>query len=154
MQAKKITLRNFSIKDLEKVIEINRLCLPENYIPAFYLDIHKNCSDAFLVAEINGELVGYIMCRLENGFSDFKRFRVVKKGHIVSIAVKPEYRKMGIGGTLINEAVKALRGFTVSECFMEVRVNNFDAIKKNIAANFFIFGSSLPPNQGIPQPLK
>jgi len=128
MHSKKIAIRNFSTKDLDKVIEINRLSLPENYIPAFFLDLHKNCSDAFQVAEVNGEIVGYVMCRLENGFSDFKRFRVVKKGHIVSIAVRPEFRKMGIGSALLNEVIKVLRRL-VNECFMEVRANNFNAIK-------------------------
>ncbi|MCZ2845004.1 MAG: ribosomal protein S18-alanine N-acetyltransferase [Candidatus Bathyarchaeota archaeon] len=129
MHSKRITIRNFNTKDLDKVIDINRLSLPENYIPAFFLDIHKNCSDAFQVAEVNGDIVGYIMCRIENGFSDFKRFRVVKKGHIVSIAVRSEYRKMGIGSALLNETIKVLRRFAVNECFMEVRVNNFNAIK-------------------------
>ncbi len=129
MQSKEITIRNFSTKDLDKVIEINRLCLPENYIPEFFLDIHRNCSDAFQVAEVNGDIVGYVMCRLENGFSDFKRFRVVKKGHIVSIAVRPECRKIGIGSALLNEMIRILRSFAVNECFMEVRVNNFNAIK-------------------------
>ena len=128
MHSMRINIRNFSTKDLDKVIEINRLSLPENYIPAFFLDIHKNCSDAFQVAEVNGDIVGYVMCRLENGFSDFKRFRVVKKGHIVSIAVRPEFRKMGIGSALLNEVIKVLRRL-VNECFMEVRANNFNAIK-------------------------
>ncbi len=136
MQSKKIILRKFSKEDLEKVIQINRTCLPENYIPAFFLDIHKNCPDAFIVGEIDGKVIGYIMCRLESGFSDFKRFRIVKKGHIVSIAVIPNYRRIGIGSALLKETLEALRKHEISECFMEVRVNNYEAIKLYRKINF------------------
>ena len=128
MSSKKILLDRFSLKDLDKVIEINLVCLPENYIPSFFLDIYKNCPDAFLVAKVDGEVVGYIMCRLESGFSDLKRFRLTKKGHVVSVAVKNEYRKKGIGTTLLEEAIIALKKYSVTECFMEVRTSNHEAI--------------------------
>ena len=128
MSTKKIALRKFSSKDLEKVMLVNQECLPENYAPSFFLDISKNCPDAFLVAQINGDLVGYIMCRLENGFSDFKRFRVVKKGHIVSIAVKPEYRRKKVGSILLRGAIEALRKYDMNEVYMEVRTANQNAI--------------------------
>lgn len=128
MSTKNLTLRKFSAEDLDDVILLNRECLPENYTPLFFLDIRKNCPDSFLVAQMNGDILGYIMCRLENGFSDFRKFRVVKKGHIVSIAVKKEYRKKGIGGKLLIEAVNTLKKQKVSECFMEVRTINHNAI--------------------------
>ncbi len=129
MLSKNTLLKKFSSEDLDKVIEINRSCLPENYISSFFLDIFKNCPDAFLVAKVDGEIVGYIMCRLESGFSDLKRFRIVKKGHIVSIAVMHKYRKKGIGTILLDEAIKALKKHSVDECFMEVRANNVEAMR-------------------------
>ena len=123
-----IALRQFVPDDLLQVIEINRICLPENYNSTFFLDIHRNLPDAFIVAEANGKVVGYIMCRLEHGLSETRRFNFVKKGHIVSVAVLPEHRRTGIGSALATEALKALSKHKAGECFLEVRVTNEPAI--------------------------
>ncbi len=123
-----VKIRRFSAEDLATVMEINRTCLPENYSSYFFLDICKNYPDAFLVAEFEARIVGYIMCRLETGFSDFAHLRPAKKGHVVSIAVVPEYRKIGIGGTLMLSAISALASYGYSEAFVEVRITNEPAI--------------------------
>lgn len=97
-----VILRRFSNADLDDVMTINRTYLPENYGAYFFLDIYKNCPNAFLVAEASGRIVGYIMCRLESGFSEFGRMRPARKGHIVSVAVVPDYRRMGVGSALMT----------------------------------------------------
>ena len=122
-------LRPFRPEDLSGVIEINRVCLPENYSPYFFMEVYKSCPEAFLVAEVNKEIVGYIMCRLEFGFSDVRRFRMVRKGHVVSVAVMPNYRKQGIGRELVVMSLKALELHGAEECFLEVRVANEDAVR-------------------------
>jgi len=94
----------------------------------FFLDIHRNFPEAFVVAEVNGKVVGYIMCRLEHGFSETRRFSLVKKGHIVSVAVLPEYRGAGIGNALAREALRAISKHKAEECFLEVRVTNDSAV--------------------------
>ncbi|TMI24336.1 GNAT family N-acetyltransferase [Candidatus Bathyarchaeota archaeon] len=101
-------LRPFRPDDLSSVVEINRVCLPENYSAYFFMEVFKSCPEAFIVAERESRVVGYIMCRLEFGFSDVRRFRMVRKGHIVSVAVLPEYRRQGIGRELVTSATKAL----------------------------------------------
>ncbi|MBS7655073.1 ribosomal protein S18-alanine N-acetyltransferase [Candidatus Bathyarchaeota archaeon] len=120
----KFIIRRFNPSDLNAVIEINRRCLPENYTFNFFMDIYRNCPEAFLVAEAEDKIVGYIMCRIEYGFSDFNRFKLVKKGHIVSIAVLNEYRGKGIGTSLITQALKELVNAQAKECYLEVRVSN------------------------------
>jgi hypothetical protein len=47
---KTYTLRRFSPADLEAVININRVCLPENYAPYFFIDTFNSFPDAFVVA--------------------------------------------------------------------------------------------------------
>lgn len=122
-------VRPFRPPDLNSVIEINRKCLPENYSVNFFMDIYQNCPEAFLVAEVEGRVVGYIMCRLERGFSDFNRLKMVKKGHVVSIAVLQEYRRRGIGSSLIAQALRNLANLQAKECYLEVRVSNEAGIK-------------------------
>jgi len=88
------------------------------------MEVYKSCPEAFIVAEVNRQVVGYIMCRLEFGFSDVRRFRMVRKGHIVSVAVMPEYRRQGIGRVLVVTSLKALELHGAEECFLEVRTAN------------------------------
>jgi ribosomal-protein-alanine N-acetyltransferase len=122
-------LRPFRPDDLSSVVEINRVCLPENYSAYFFMEVYKSCPEAFIVAERENHVVGYIMCRLEFGFSDLRRFRMVRKGHVVSVAVMPDFRRRGIGRELVVSAMKALELHGGEECFLEVRTANEEAVK-------------------------
>ncbi len=65
------TIRKFVPDDLQNVMQINRVCLPENYTDFFFVDLHQRFPEAFIVAEENGKVAGYIMCRIEVGLSNF-----------------------------------------------------------------------------------
>jgi ribosomal-protein-alanine N-acetyltransferase len=110
-------------------MEINLVCLPENYPPYFFRDIHNRFPETFIVAERDGVIIGYIMCRIERGLSEFKTFGFSKKGHVISIAVLPEYRLKGIGLRLINTAIQKMLLYEAKECFLEVRVSNTPAVE-------------------------
>jgi ribosomal-protein-alanine N-acetyltransferase len=125
---KNYTLRRFSPTDLDAVISINRVCLPENYAPYFFIDTYNTLPETFIVAESQARVAGYIMCRLEHGFSDLKRLRFARKGHIISVAVMPEFRNLGIGYSLVEQALSALSSHHADECYLEVRTNNAPAI--------------------------
>jgi len=116
------------MNDLQSVIHINYTCLPENYTNYFFLDLHQRFPETFIVAEENGEVIGYIMCRTEVGLSNFGFSGLLKKGHIVSVAVLPQSRRKGIGEALINEAIKGMKIYGAKQCFLEVRVTNTPAI--------------------------
>jgi len=125
----KFSLRQFNTADVESVIEINRTCLPENYASFFFIDTFRSCSTAFIVAEVGNRIAGYIMCRIEHGFSDIKRIKFIRKGHIISIAVLPDFRRVGIASGLVRNALDALRQLSADECFLEVRSTNDAGIK-------------------------
>ncbi len=117
------TLRDFRPEDLEAVIYINRTCLPENYSHHFFMSIHRSYPDLFLVAEADGRIVGYIMCRIERSFWGRR------KGHVISIAVLPEHRRRGIATALMKEALSRMaERYGATECYLEVRVSNKPAI--------------------------
>jgi len=122
------TLRRFDSSDLERVMHINRVCLPENYTSFFFLDLHKRFPETFLVAEENGEVVGYVMCRIETGLPSFG-IGIRKKGHVISIAVLPEYQRHGVGYALMQEAMQSMLLYNAKECFLEVRTSNTPAVK-------------------------
>lgn len=135
---KNYTLRQFTPADLESVININRVCLPENYASYFFIDTYNTLPDTFLVAEYQGRVVGYIMCRLEHGFSDLKKLRFAKKGHVISVAVMPDYRRLGIAYSLVESALAAFAALRADECYLEVRINNDPAIELYKKMGFII----------------
>ena len=71
--------------------------MPEHYSDYFFESILKELPESFVVAELNGRVVGYIMCKIEFGFSNFKKLGFVKKGHVVSVGVLEENRGKGVG---------------------------------------------------------
>ncbi len=110
-------------------MQINLETLPENYPEYFFREIYEHYDKAFFVAETEGKVIGYIMCRMEGGVSNF-RLRWVRRGHIVSIAVLPAFRRQGIASELVNNAMKALRTeYNAKEVILEVRVTNLAAIR-------------------------
>jgi len=122
------SLRRFQPDDLEDVMRINQVCLPENYSTYFFMELHERYPETFIVAEVAGETVGYIMCRIESGLPDFGLLGITKRGHVISVAVLPEYQRKGIGDALMREAMLGMRQYKVKECYLEVRVSNTPAI--------------------------
>ena len=122
-------LRRAEPNDLIPVMEINLKTLPEHYSDYFYESLLAEIPEAFIVAEIGGKLVGYIMCKTEYGFSNFKKLGFVKKGHVVSVAVLDEFRKRGIGKALVEESVNGVKIKKCDEFYLEVRCSNTDAVR-------------------------
>lgn len=123
-------IREARAEDLPEVIRINREVLPENY-PPFYFELHLNqFGKAFLVAEENGEILGYIMCRVEYDNLYTNPSKVGKRGHVISLAVVSKARRRGIGTALMTKAMENMKKFYgVEEYYLEVRVSNEPAIR-------------------------
>lgn len=123
------TLRTFTVSDLERVMHINTACLPENYSSFFYKDLYTRFPDTFIVAEMDGEIQGYIMCRIEKGWSKRGRLSPARLCHVVSIAVMESYRRRGIGKALVEQAMgRGRRTYDSNEGYLEVRVSNEPAV--------------------------
>ncbi len=117
-------LRKFTPDDLQAVIQINRETLPENYSDYFFMDLYERFAETFIVAEDEGKIAGYIMCRVEVGLSNFGLGGLIRKGHVVSIAVLPHYRRKGVAQALMNTAMDGMRFYKAKQCYLEVRVTN------------------------------
>ena len=123
------SIRRAVPSDLISVMEINLKTLPEHYSDYFYESLLAELPEAFIIAEVGEKRVGYIMCKTEFGFSNFKKLGFVKKGHVVSIAVIEEYRRKGIGNALVEESVNGIKLRNCDEFYLEVRCSNGDAVR-------------------------
>ncbi len=123
-------IRKARKEDIPMVMYINRVSLPENYPEWFFEEHLERWGEAFYVAEIDGKVVGYVMSRVEFGAPYVVEGSIVKKGHIVSIAVLEGYRRRGIGRKLMENALRSLREiYECKEAYLEVRVSNLPAIR-------------------------
>ena len=133
-----IIVRFVNIYDITDIIALNLETLPEHYSNSFFIELLMDSPETFLVAEHNKTIVGYIMCRIEYGFSTLKKIKLSRKGHIVSFAVKEEYRNRTIGKTLVEQALIGMKSKKCSEAYLEVRLNNLAAIKLYQSIDFTI----------------
>jgi ribosomal-protein-alanine N-acetyltransferase len=117
-------LRKFKPDDLQSVMQINRVCLPENYMDFFFIDLYQRFPETFIVAEENEKIVGYIMCRIEVGLASIGLGGLIRKGHVVSIAVLPQGRRKGVAKALMISALKGMLCYKAKLCYLEVRVTN------------------------------
>jgi|TARA_B100001013_G_scaffold340923_1_gene264777 ribosomal-protein-alanine N-acetyltransferase len=133
-----IIVRLANIYDIDEIISLNLETLPEHYSNSFFIELLMDSPETFLVAEHDKTIIGYIMCRIEYGFSSLKKIKLSRKGHIVSFAVKKEYRNRTIGKTLVKQALIGMKSKKCSEAYLEVRVNNLAAINLYQSIDFTI----------------
>jgi len=92
------------------------------------LDFHKKDENQILIAEINGEIVGYIH------FYDpiNERFGFKTKhyfGGVIELYVKPEFRRRGIATQLMQRCVDYLKSKGAIDVRVDVLMHNKKAIK-------------------------
>jgi ribosomal-protein-alanine N-acetyltransferase len=103
--------------------------LPEHYSDYFFESLLRELPEAFIVAEVEDKVIGYIMCKIEFGFSNFRKLGFVKKGHVVSVAVLDQHRGKGVGKALMLEAIDGVLSRKSDEIYLEVRISNTQAIR-------------------------
>ncbi len=106
-------------KDLSSVYYIEQKCFKYPYPFPLLLFYHKIFPEGFRIAKIGNEIVGYIIFIIEKD----------NVGHIISLAVHPDYRRRGIGYKLLLSAIKFLEMIDINVIKLEVRVSNIAAIK-------------------------
>jgi ribosomal-protein-alanine N-acetyltransferase len=122
-EASPIRVRIAESRDLHEVMGINRKSFVLPYTVSVFREFYREHRYAFIVADLDGVIVGYSMSRVLKRLS-FRGMGIKKIGHIMSIAVHPNYRRRGIGRMLLTKTMKILGKNGASELHLEVRVSN------------------------------
>ena len=123
------SFRPMTLADLDEVIAIERASFAYPWSSRFFLqEFQVECARSILV-EIDGKIIGYVL------------FWLLPEGvDIHNLAVRSEYRRRGIGRTLIQQVIlEALRRSSV-RVTLEVRKSNLAAQKLYESAGFVATG--------------
>lgn len=109
-----IIIREMKESDLDRVMEIERQAFnPPWSRDAFLLELTKNLLAKYIVAEIDGVVVGY------GGI-----WLIMDEGHVTNIAVDEKYRQMGIGTKIMEGLIQLCIDRNIIAMTLEVRKSN------------------------------
>ena len=119
-----------TVADLPEVLTIEKASFKTPWSETlFYNEIFKTIALPRL-ARINGKVVGYLCANV-----------IIDEGHILNLAVHPEYRGRGIASRMIQEILETLRADNCRSVFLEVRVSNEEARKMYEKFGFVLLGT-------------
>ena len=99
--------------DLPAILVIERAVFSDPWSPESFAPEFTDEYSFFRVAEVDGEIAGYVVARI-----------VARQGEIASIAVAPSHQGTGLGGHLLDAAVAAAEADVCEAVWLEVRVSN------------------------------
>ena len=115
-----ITIKNMTKEHIEQIYSIEEKCFSIPWSKrAFEDELNKNKMAIYLVALKDEQVVGYA-----------GMWHVINEGHITNVAVSPEYRRQGIGESLINKLIEIAKEKEMIGLTLEVRTSN--EIAKNL----------------------
>ncbi len=103
---------------LDEVAELERLCFSDPWSRNMLAEELDNALSAFLVALDSGDrVVGYAGVQV-----------ILDEGYIANVAVRPECRRQGVAGKLLQVFLDFAQGNRLAFLTLEVRASNYDAI--------------------------
>ena len=103
---------------LDEVAELERICFSTPWSRNMLAEELENACSAFLVAEDDtGKVAGYAGLQV-----------ILDEGYITNVAVRPECRRNGIAGKLLQVFLDFGQANHLAFLTLEVRASNYDAI--------------------------
>lgn len=113
-----LIVRQAEERDVKPMAEMDILCFSAPWSEeSFEKEITDNNLAFYIVAEIDGRMVGYagLWC-------------IVDEGHITNVAVHPDFRRRGIGEALVSVLLSNTIENGIQSHTLEVRQSNLAAI--------------------------
>lgn len=130
---KLVRIRDLKPQDMQVILSIEYKCFRDPYPPGLLNQLNAMHPGGFLVAEVDGKVVGYVIGVMRWGST----------GHILSIAVDPPYQRHGVGSALMASIMDRLRAKGAKNVRLEAR-------KSNLAAQRFYLKLGFKRQEEIP----
>jgi len=104
-------------QDVPGVFKVDQACFLHNWTQDSYHAEIKNCLSNYIVAEADGEIIGF------GGF-----WQVIDEAHITNIAVLEAYRQIGVGQSIMNAMLALSQEKGCVGMTLEVRGDNQPAL--------------------------
>lgn len=115
----RIVIQPMAVEDLDGVLEIERVSFPTPWSrAAYYRELTDNSYAHYLVAKAGDLVAGYA-----------GMWVLLDEAHVTNIAVRPQYRRRGIGEALMLEMMAIARDKSAARMTLEVRPSNKTAQK-------------------------
>ena len=111
-------VRKFNPNDLKRVYEIENMSFNQSYGIKMFQQLYE-AGVGFLVAEEDGYVIGYVIFWI----------KYEKQGHIISIAVDKNYRRLGAGTKLLAKSIGILSLLNLDKICLEVKQTNSEAVE-------------------------
>jgi ribosomal-protein-alanine N-acetyltransferase len=129
-----VTLREMELSDLDEIMIIEKDAFTTPWSRnAFTMEIKENLLAKYIVAEVEGSVVGYAGIWL-----------ILDEGHITNIAVKKESRGQGIGNYLIMGLIDFCKNSKIYNMTLEVRESNI--VAQNLYKKYGFLDCGIRPN--------
>ncbi|MBM7583096.1 ribosomal-protein-alanine N-acetyltransferase [Caldicoprobacter guelmensis] len=110
-------VRPIKSDDVDAVWEIEKMCFSVPWSrQSFVLEVEKNKCARYVVAEQDGNVLGYAGMWL-----------IVDEAHVTNIAVHPLFRRKGIGQALLKALMMEAYRMGIDKMTLEVRASNIAA---------------------------
>lgn len=110
-------IREMNASDVTAIAELEKCCFSDPWSENSIASELNNPLSYWLVAEVDGEVAGYVGSQ-----------SVLDAADMMNLAVSPKYRMQGIGQALVRNLVQHLQQNNVIALLLEVRVSNAPAI--------------------------
>ncbi|MBO4915133.1 MAG: ribosomal protein S18-alanine N-acetyltransferase [Oscillospiraceae bacterium] len=116
---KKVRIVPMTHEHLDEVAALERICFSDPWSRNMLAEELDNAVSAYLVAldTEDGSVVGYAGLMV-----------IVDEGYITNVAVRPESRRAGVAGALLDVFVDFAKGNSLAFLTLEVRASNYGAI--------------------------
>ena len=122
-------IRRMETADLDLLAALEKRCFSIPWSRDMIADELSNERALYLVAELEGKLLGYA-----------GSWVIFDEGHITNVAVDPQARKQGVGRHLLGALLEGLAGAGVTAATLEVRRGNTAAISLYKSYGFTVEG--------------
>ncbi len=113
MQIADVDIRTVRDELVKEICEIERESFSAPYPPYIFASMAKETPETFLVAVFKQNTVGYVLASSRKD-----------DGRILSIAVKKDFRRKGVGSKLMTGLIEVLYRKGVRRVDLEVRASN------------------------------